>query len=175
MPSPEQQKDNGNASFNTEKNDRKCKCACFYFQAFFSLLYPVEGCECPRNANTQKYIHGIGTSHISNRCISCIIIDSCNLGCKRIYVDNKLQHVTVIIYISLETTGEYYVDDYFIKHNYTLSFQDIYELLILTEKMLKLEKPLPGTEVPSATKDMAVTASVTPTVHPNWEAKSPMN
>ena len=38
----------------------------------------------------------------------------------------------------------------------------------------KAEK-VPGTDVPRATKEIAVIASVTPTVHPKWDAKSPIN
>ena len=34
---------------------------------------------------------------------------------------------------------------------------------------------VPGTEVPRATKAMAVTVSLRPIVQPKWEAKSPIN
>ena len=33
---------------------------------------------------------------------------------------------------------------------------------------------LPGSEVPKATNEIAVTLSLRPTVHPKWEAKSPI-
>ena len=51
---------------------------------FLSLSFPVNGSHGPCDTNTQEHIDSIGASHVSNRVVSSVVLNSGGLGSKSV-------------------------------------------------------------------------------------------
>ncbi|GIY23322.1 hypothetical protein CEXT_243911 [Caerostris extrusa] len=118
----------------------------------------------PGDADTQKHIDSIAASYIPDGGVGVLVVHGGHLAGEGVCEDSHKR-------VEIKEVYSFKVDTWIGGDGIQkVCFENA---ILLVETKTSSSRDSPGTLVPRATNEMAVTESLSPTVHPKWEARSP--